>query len=170
MCQKCLNYIERHCNLAQRCSKGFMGAVEARSELGADAPGQFGGTQAFYGILGHLPLPLGSDGRRVHECYPVDYLGDTVGLCISRLLHNVFSRCFEWICAILTCLICSQTSRVTEDPEWKVTSTWYAAFNNCGDEKRRKMCRKPTAWDTRRCSVILFCSEIGWHFCHFTCL
>lgn len=52
-----------------------MGAVEAGSELGADASGQFGGTETFYGILGHFPLPLWSDGRRVHKCYPVDYLG-----------------------------------------------------------------------------------------------
>lgn len=52
-----------------------MGAVEAGSELGADAPGQFGSTETFYGVLGHFPLPLWSDGRRVHKRYPVDNLG-----------------------------------------------------------------------------------------------
>lgn len=51
-----------------------MGAVEAGSELGADASGQLGSTETFYGVLGHLPLPLWCDGRRVHKRYPVDYL------------------------------------------------------------------------------------------------
>lgn len=51
-----------------------MRAVEAGSELGTDASGQFGSTEAFDGILGHFSFPLGCDGRRVHEGYPVDYL------------------------------------------------------------------------------------------------
>lgn len=63
--------------LAQRCCKGLMGAVEAGSELGADASGQFSSTETFYGVLGHFPLPLWRDGGRVHECYPVDDLGAT---------------------------------------------------------------------------------------------
>lgn len=52
-----------------------MGAVEAGSELGTDASCQFGSTETFYGVLGHFPLPLWRDGRRVHKRYPVDYLG-----------------------------------------------------------------------------------------------
>lgn len=54
-----------------------MGAVETGSELGADAAGQFGSTETLYGVLGHLPLPLWGDGRRVHKRYPVDDLGET---------------------------------------------------------------------------------------------
>lgn len=51
-----------------------MGAVEAGSELGTDASGQFGSTEAFDGVLGHFSFPLGRDGRRVHKGYPVNYL------------------------------------------------------------------------------------------------
>ena len=63
-----------------------MGAVEARSELGADAFGQFGSTETFYGVLGHFTLPLWSDGRWVHKRYPVDYLEarHTVGTLHQR--------------------------------------------------------------------------------------
>ncbi len=52
-----------------------MGAVEACSELGTDASGKFGSTETFYGVLGHFPLPLWRDGRRVHKSYPMNYLG-----------------------------------------------------------------------------------------------
>lgn len=52
-----------------------MGAVQAGSELGADAFGQFGGAEALDGVLGHFALPLRGDGGRVHERYPVDDLG-----------------------------------------------------------------------------------------------
>lgn len=62
-------------HLAQGCCEGLMGAVEAGSELGTDAFCQFGSTETFYGVLGHFPLPLWRDGRRVHKRYPVDYLG-----------------------------------------------------------------------------------------------
>lgn len=51
-----------------------MGAVEAGSELGADASGQFGSTETFDGVLGHFALPFVRDGRWVHKCYPVDDL------------------------------------------------------------------------------------------------
>lgn len=52
-----------------------MGTVESGSELGADAFGQFGGTQALDGVLGHFALPLRGDGGRVDERDPVDDLG-----------------------------------------------------------------------------------------------
>lgn len=51
-----------------------MRAVQSGSELGADASGQLGGAQAFYGVLGDFSLPLWSDGGRVDKRYPVDYL------------------------------------------------------------------------------------------------
>lgn len=51
-----------------------MRAVQTSPELGADASGQFSGTQAFDGILGNFPLPLRTDGGRVDKCYPVDDL------------------------------------------------------------------------------------------------
>lgn len=95
-----------------------MGAVEASSELGADASGQFGSTETFYGALGHLTLPLWRDCRRVHKRYPVDYLEDTQGLFSNTSdgnIHIVLTCIAELL--ILTCLICSQTNRVTEDPE-----------------------------------------------------
>lgn len=60
--------------LSQGGSKSVVGAVEACSELGADTLRQLGSTQALYGILGHISLPLWCDGRRVHKRYPLDDL------------------------------------------------------------------------------------------------
>ena len=51
-----------------------MGAVEAGAELGAYALGQLSRTQTLYGVLSHLTLPLRTDGRRIHQRYPLDYL------------------------------------------------------------------------------------------------
>lgn len=76
-----------------------MGAVEAGSELGADASGQFGSTETFYGVLGHFPLPLCSDGRRVHERYPVDYLGTKQR--VTTLIQNSpcsLKRLWTYLC------------------------------------------------------------------------
>lgn len=80
---------EERVNLAQRCCKGLVGAVETRPELGADASGQFGSTQTFYGVLGNFPLPLWRDGRGVHKCYPVDYLGERQELFINQKEKNI---------------------------------------------------------------------------------
>lgn len=109
-------------HLAQRCCKGLMGAIEAGSELGADASGQLGSTETFYGVLGHFPLPLWRDGRRIHKSYPVDYLETKHRV---RSLFQKSPRCLKSaeIHLTLTCLICSQKSLVTEDPDVKVTST-----------------------------------------------
>lgn len=75
--------------LSQGGSKSVVGAVEACSELGADTLRQLGSTQALYGILGHISLPLWCDGRRVHKRYPLDDLhrgGEKAGESICDLL------------------------------------------------------------------------------------
>lgn len=102
-----------------------MGAVQAGSELGADAFGQFGGAEALDGVLGHLALPLRGDGGRVDERYPVDDLGAGARAEVSASSTGATPRASS--CRSIgdpTCLICSQKSFVTEDPDWKVTSTW----------------------------------------------
>lgn len=108
----------RH-HLAQGRCEGLVGAVEAGSELGTDASGQFGSAQALYGVLGHLSLPLGRDGGRVDEGDPVDDLPGRRNLRPPGVDPGRPARLRQ----PLTCLICSQKSLVTEDPEWKVTST-----------------------------------------------
>lgn len=70
----CLKQIREEHHLSQGCCEGLVRAVEAGSELGTDAPGQFGSTETLYGVLGHFSLPLGRDCRRVHKGYPVDDL------------------------------------------------------------------------------------------------
>lgn len=116
-------------NLAQRSCKGLVGAVKPGSELGADASSEFGSAETLDGVLSHFTLPLWSDGRRVHKRYPMDYLqGDRIqwsgftAVFFFLLFYLLISH--GWTVETLTCLICSQTNRVTEDPEWKVTSTW----------------------------------------------
>lgn len=85
------NKIAEKLYLAQGCCKGLVGTVEASSELGADASGQFGSAETFNGVLGHFPLPLWSDGRRVHKRYPVDYLGarHTVRTHLQKSQHSL---------------------------------------------------------------------------------
>lgn len=119
------DHIVEKVNLTEGSCEGIMGAVEACSELGADAPGQFGSAETFYGVLGNLPLPLWSDGRRIHKCNPLDYLQERRRESeMTRNLKNIsgvkFVMHFDTAGAefvLLACLICSQTSRVTDDPE-----------------------------------------------------
>ena len=78
-----------------------MGAVEAGPELGADASGQFGSTETLYGVLGHFPFPLWSDGRGVDKCYPVDYLGEKQSylknIPSEGTIHRAFwNNCFRY--------------------------------------------------------------------------
>lgn len=51
-----------------------MRTIEPRAELAANALGQLGGAEAVDGFLGHLPLPLQSDGGWVHPCDTLDDL------------------------------------------------------------------------------------------------
>lgn len=107
-------------HLTQRSCEGFVRAVQSSPELGADAPSQFGGAQTLYCVLCDLPLPLWSDGGRVDEGYSVD---DLRGNGVKK---TSASSALEWLMApwfsgriseTQTCLICSQTNLVTEDPE-----------------------------------------------------
>lgn len=100
-------------HLTQRSCEGLVRAVEFGSELGADASSQFGGAQTLYGVLCDLPLPLWSDGGRIDEGYSVDDLrGNGVRMALASP-SGISGRISE----TRTCLICSQTNLVTEDPE-----------------------------------------------------
>ena len=53
-----------------------MRTVESGPELAANALGQFRGTEALDGFLGHLPLPFQCDGGWAHPCDTLDDLGE----------------------------------------------------------------------------------------------